>query len=197
MVLCGFLPCVLLVVGAPLDRLGANPVETITHVTGDWALRFLLGTLAVTPLRRLCGWRFLAPYRRTLGLLSFFYACLHFATYLILDLSLDPGALAEDVVERPYLSAGFAAFCLLVPLAATSTRAMLRRLGRGWKKLHRLVHAAAVCAVVHFLWLVKADLREPLVHAALLAVLLALRVGWWLRARSWGRWWAPLADAGD
>ena len=180
-VACGFLPFGVLVVGAFGDRLGANPVEAITHTTGEWALRFLVGALAVTPLRRLFSWRFLAPYRRSLGLLCFFYATLHFATYLILDLGLDAGLLVEDVLERPYVSAGFTAFVLLVPLAATSTRAMTRRLGRRWKMLHRMVYPAAVCAVVPFLWLVKADLREPLVYASVLGLLLALRVGWWLR----------------
>jgi sulfoxide reductase heme-binding subunit YedZ len=180
-VACGFLPFGILVVGAFGDRLGANPVEAITHTTGEWALRFLVATLAVTPLRRLFSWRFLAPYRRSLGLLCFFYAALHFGTYLILDLGLDPSILLEDVLERPYVSAGFTAFVLLVPLAVTSTRGMARRLGRHWKTLHRLVYLAAVCAVVHFLWLVKADLREPLVYASVLGLLLALRVGWWLR----------------
>ena len=180
-VACGFIPFGVLVVGALSDRLGANPVETITHTTGEWALRFLVGALATTPLRRLFSWRFLAPYRRSLGLLSFFYVALHFGTYLILDLGLDPSLLLEDVLERPYVSAGFTAFVLLVPLAVTSTRAMARRLGRRWKTLHRLVYPAAVCAVVHFLWLVKADLREPLVYACVLGLVLALRVGWWLR----------------
>jgi sulfoxide reductase heme-binding subunit YedZ len=179
---CGFLPFGALVVGALGDQLGANPVETITHVTGEWALRFLVGTLAVTPLRRIFSWRFLAPYRRSLGLLCFFYALLHFSTYLILDLGLDPSILLEDVLERPYVTAGFTAFVLLVPLAATSTRGMARRLGRHWKTLHRLVYLAGVCAVVHFLWLVKADLREPLVYASVVGLLLALRLGWWLRS---------------
>jgi sulfoxide reductase heme-binding subunit YedZ len=182
-VACGLLPFVALVAGALLSRLGANPVEAITHVTGEWALRFLVATLVVTPLRRLSRWRFLAPYRRTLGLLCFFYATLHFATYLILDLGLDPGILVEDVLERPYVTAGFTALVLLVPLAATSTRGMTRRLGRHWKTLHRLVYPAAICAVVHFLWLVKADLREPLVYASVLGVLLAVRLLWWARGR--------------
>lgn len=179
--------------GALSDRLGANPVETITHTTGEWALRLLLASLAVTPLRRIFAWRQLAPYRRTLGLLAFFYACLHFATYLILDLALEPAALFEDVLERPFVSAGFAAFVLLVPLAATSTRGMTRRLGRRWKPLHRLVYGAGVCAVVHFLWLVKADLREPLIYASLVGLLLALRLGWWLRGT---RRWASVAPVG-
>lgn len=193
----GFLPFVFLLVGAPLDRLGANPVETITHVTGEWALRFLVLALAVTPLRRLFRWRFLAPYRRTFGLLAFFYACLHFGTYLVLDLALDPAALVEDVLERPFVSAGFTAFVLLVPLAATSTRGMVRRLGRRWKTLHRLVYPAAVCAVLHFLWLVKADLGEPLVYGGIVALLLALRMAWRRHGARAAPATAPAAGRGE
>ena len=153
----------------------AEPVEDITHLTGDWALRLLLASLAVTPLRRIFGWRGLAPFRRTLGLLAFGYALLHFATYLALDLGFDFAALAEDVGERLYITAGFAAFLLLLPLAITSTRGWQRRLGRRWLKLHRVVYAAGALAVLHFIWLVKADLRDPLLYAALLAVLLGVR----------------------
>jgi sulfoxide reductase heme-binding subunit YedZ len=170
------LPLLGLAVGAARDSLGANPVETITHTTGDWALRLLLATLAVTPLRRVLGWPSLAPYRRTLGLLAFGYACLHFGTYLALDLGFDFASLGEDIAKRPYITVGFATFLTLVPLAATSTRAAVRRLGRRWVTLHRLVYAAGVGAVVHFLWLVKADHREPLIYAAVLAGLLAERL---------------------
>jgi sulfoxide reductase heme-binding subunit YedZ len=177
----GVLPGVGLVVGAVLGRLGANPVETVTHVTGEWTLRLLLATLAVTPLRRLFRWSWLAPYRRTLGLLAFGYACLHFATYLSLDLALDFGALAEDIAERPYITVGFSGFLLLSLLAATSTRRAMRRLGRRWVWLHRLVYVAAACGVIHFLWLVKADLREPLLYGAVLAVLLVSRLVFQLR----------------
>jgi sulfoxide reductase heme-binding subunit YedZ len=176
----GLAPLAALAVGALRGGLGANPVETVTHVTGEWTLRLLLATLAVTPLRRLLGRPGLAPWRRTLGLLAFTYASLHFSTYLALDLTFDFGALAEDVAKRPYITVGFTAFCLLVPLAATSTRAMVRRLGRRWATLHRLVYVAAILGVVHFLWLVKADRREPLVYAAVLALLLSLRAGWWV-----------------
>lgn len=153
----------------------ADPVEDITHLTGEWALRLLLACLAVTPLRRLFGWRGLAPFRRTLGLLAFGYALLHFATYVALDLGFDFATLAEDVGERLYITAGFAAFLLLLPLAITSTRGWQRRLGRRWLKLHRVVYAAGALAVLHFIWLVKADLREPLIYAALLAALLGAR----------------------
>jgi sulfoxide reductase heme-binding subunit YedZ len=185
LVATALVPLAALVVGALRGELGANPVETVTHVTGEWTLRLLLLTLAVTPLRRILGRAGLAPYRRTLGLLAFTYACLHLSTYVALDLGFDLGAVAEDVAKRPYITVGFTAFCLLVPLAATSTRAMVRRLGRRWITLHRLVYVAATLGVIHFLWLVKADLREPLIYAGVLALLLALRAWWWLdRARS-------------
>ena len=171
------LPFALLVWDALHDGLGANPVEAITHRTGDWGLRLLLVTLAVTPLRRLTGWHALARVRRMLGLFAFFYLCLHFLTYAILDSSLDPRYIAEDILERPYITIGFASFCLLLPLAATSTDAMVRRLGgRRWRALHRLVYVAAAGGVLHFLWLVKADMREPLVYGAVLLALLVLRL---------------------
>ena len=171
----GLLPVAALAAGAARGALGANPVETITHETGQWALRLLLATLAITPLRRLSGWAFLAPWRRSLGLLAFGYATLHFATFLALDLGFDLSALGEEVAERPYVTLGFGAFVLLVPLALTSTRGWQRRLGRRWLALHRVVYAAAACAVLHFAWLVKADLAEPLAYAAVLAGLLAAR----------------------
>jgi sulfoxide reductase heme-binding subunit YedZ len=174
-VAAGLLPAAALALGLATDRLGADPIETLTHETGAWALRLLLATLAVTPLRRL-GLPVVLPYRRSLGLLAFFYASLHLATYAGLDLALDFANLFEDVAERPYVTAGFTAFCLLVPLAVTSTRGWMRRLGRRWTRLHRLVYVAAVLAVVHFLWGVKADVREPLVYAGILALLLAARI---------------------
>jgi sulfoxide reductase heme-binding subunit YedZ len=176
----GLLPLAGLAAGAARGALGANPVETITHETGQWALRLLLLTLAVTPLRRLAGWTFLAPWRRSLGLLAFLYATLHFATFLALDLRFDLSALGEEVAERPYVTLGFTAFALLAPLAVTSTRGWQRRLGRRWVALHRLVYLAAGCVVLHFVWLVKADLTEPLTYGALLAALLATR---WRRRR--------------
>jgi methionine sulfoxide reductase heme-binding subunit len=195
LVALGLAPLGALALGALRGDLGANPVETVTHVTGEWTLRLLLATLAVTPLRRILGRPGLAPYRRTLGLLAFGYACLHFATYVALDLTFDFGAVAEDVAKRPYITVGFTAFCLLIPLAATSTRAMARRLGRRWVTLHRLVYVAAVLGIVHFLWLVKADLRPPLVHAAVLAVLLGLRL-WWRIERARAERGAGFARAG-
>lgn len=164
------------------DGLGAEPIEVITHVTGEWALRLLLLTLAVTPLRIAFSLRWIAPFRRTLGLLAFGYATLHMLTWLALDQTFDWAFILEDVVERPYIMAGLAAFLCMVPLAATSTRGMVRRLGRSWLTLHRLAYVAAVAAVIHYLWLVKADLAPPLVHAAVLALLLGWRV-WDARRR--------------
>jgi len=178
-------PAAVLAWRAATDGLGANPIEELTHETGDTALRLLLASLAVTPLRRAFGWSALAPYRRTLGLLAFGYACLHVVTYVALDWFFDWQAILDDVVERPYVTAGFAAFCALLPLAATSTRASIRRLGaRRWGSLHRLAYFAGIAAVIHFVWLVKADLREPLAYAAVLSGLFAARA------------WAKLASPG-
>ena len=173
----GLVPLAWLCERALRGDLVANPIEEITHVTGRTALRLLLATLAVTPARRWLGLSWLAPLRRTLGLLTFLYASLHFLTYAVLDQSLDWPSIVDDVKKRPSVTAGFTAFVCLVPLAATSTRGMVRRLGRRWKTLHRLVFFAAAAAVVHHLWLVKGeDLREPLVHASLLLLLLAARL---------------------
>ena len=170
-------PFTALVVAGFMDRLGANPVETITHTTGEWTLRLLLVTLAITPLRHLTGWVWLTRLRRMLGLFAFFYLMLHFTTYAVLDASLDLAYVVEDVADRLYITAGFAAFVMLVPLAATSTNAMVRRLGPlRWRKLHRVVYAAAICGALHFLWLVKADLREPLIYTGILIILLAARL---------------------
>ena len=170
-------PFTALVVAGFTGGLGANPVEAITHTTGEWTLRLLLATLAITPLRHLTGRVWLTRLRRMLGLFAFFYLMLHFATYALLDASLDLAYIVEDVADHLYITAGFTAFLMLVPLAATSTNAMVRRLGPlWWRRLHRLVYAAGICGVVHYLWLVKADLREPLVYAGILTVLLAARL---------------------
>jgi sulfoxide reductase heme-binding subunit YedZ len=158
------------------DGLGAEPIEVVTHTTGEWALRLLLLTLAVTPARHAFGWHGLAPFRRTLGLLAFGYACLHFATWLALEHFFAWADIWEDVAERRYVTVGFAAFLCMVPLAATSTRRAIRRLGRRWIVLHRLVYAAALGGVVHYAWLVKADLLGPALHALVLAGLLGWRV---------------------
>jgi sulfoxide reductase heme-binding subunit YedZ len=175
-VLLGLTPLAALGLAALGDRLGANPIETITHTTGDWALRWLLVCLAVTPARRWLGWSWVAPLRRTFGLLAFTFATLHLSTWAVLDWFFDLEAMLEDFVERRYITAGLAAYLLLIPLAVTSTRGMIRRLGRRWVSLHRLVYAAAALAVLHFLWLVKADLLSPLLHAGVLAALFALRL---------------------
>jgi sulfoxide reductase heme-binding subunit YedZ len=170
------LPACALALRAARGTLGANPIEELTHETGEWALRFLLLSLAVTPARRLLGLAALAPYRRSFGLVAFGYACLHVSVYLVLDWFFDWAAIWRDVAERPYVTAGFTAFVCLLPLAATSTRGAIRRLGgRRWQRLHRLVYVAAAAAVVHFLWIVKADTREPLVYGGVLAALLAAR----------------------
>lgn len=164
--------------------LGANPVEALERDTGIWALRFLILTLAVTPLRRL-GWRKLAPYRRTFGLTAFAYAALHFSTFVGLDLGFDFAAVAEDIEKRPYIAVGFSAFLILLALALTSTRAAMKRLGRRWTLLHRGIYLAAVLVIVHFTWLVKADFREPIIYGSCVAGLLAARV--WPRRRTAAR----------
>ncbi len=157
-------------------RLGANPVEALLHLAGDWALVFLLLGLSVTPLRRYAGWSRLLKVRRLLGLFAFFYASLHFMVYLVLDQGLAWSFILEDVAERPFITVGFGAFLLLAPLALTSTRGWIRRLGRKWQALHRLVYPAAVLAVVHFYWKVKADTFWPLVAGGILALLLLVRL---------------------
>jgi methionine sulfoxide reductase heme-binding subunit len=162
--------------------LGANPIATLLHTCGKWALNFLLLTLCVTPLRILTGRAEWLRLRRMLGLFAFAYALLHFLTYLMLDLSLDTRAVIADIMKRPYITIGFTALVLLVPLAATSTAAMMRRLGRRWQKLHRLVYVVAVLGVWHYYWGVKADVRLPLIYAAVLGLLFALRV-WRARSR--------------
>jgi sulfoxide reductase heme-binding subunit YedZ len=161
--------------------LGANPIEFITHATGDWTLIFLLSTLAITPLRQLIRQPWLIRYRRMLGLFAFFYATLHFLTYIWLDKFFDLHEMLADVAKRKFITAGFTGFVLLIPLALTSTRGWIRRLGgKRWQALHRLIYASAIAGVIHYLWLVKADLHKPLEYAFVLGVLLAYRVVAWL-----------------
>lgn len=177
-------PMALLVRDAIANRLGADPVAALTHATGDWALRLLLLALAITPLRRLSRWSWPIRYRRMLGLHAFAYACAHFAIYLVLDLGGYWTQIFDDIAKRPFITVGFLAWLCLLPLAATSTRAAMRRLGPRWGRLHRLVYAIAILAVLHFLWLVKADLREPLIYAGILVALLAARLpGVWAGKR--------------
>lgn len=175
------LPLAAMLRGIWLDDLGADPVAALTHATGDWALRLLLLGLALTPLRRLTGQAWPIRFRRLVGLYAFFYACLHLAVFLVLDLGGYWTQVFEDIVKRPYITVGFAAWLLLVPLALTSTKGWMKRLGRRWAQLHRAVYAVGVLAVLHFLWLVKSDLREPLVYAGILALLLGMRLWWRLR----------------
>ncbi|MFO1197208.1 MAG: protein-methionine-sulfoxide reductase heme-binding subunit MsrQ [Burkholderiaceae bacterium] len=186
-------PAVFVACGIPFARLvalgaggglGANPVEFVTRSTGTWTLVLLCVTLALTPARRMTGWNALARVRRMVGLYAFFYACLHFATYVWLDQWFDAGAMLRDVVKRPFITAGFTAFVLLLPLAATSTHAMMRRLGRRWGELHRLVYAVAILGVLHFAWhkAGKNLLAEPMIYAAVVGALLAWRVWWHWRA---------------
>lgn len=165
------------------DALGADPVAEIEHRLGLWALRLLMCALAVTPLRQLSGQAGLLRFRRMLGLYAFAYVCLHFAAYLVLDLRGYWTQVFEDIAKRPYITVGFAAWLLLLPLAITSTRGWMRRLGRNWGRLHKLVYAIGVLAVLHFWWQVKSDIREPLLYAAILAALLGWRAWRWLLAQ--------------
>ena len=170
------IPLALLGLDAYTDNLGANPIEVITRSTGTWTLVFLLITLSVTPLRKISGWQWMIKFRRMLGLYAFFYASLHFTTYIWLDQFFDLAEILKDIIKRPFITVGFLSLMLLLLLALTSTSGMIRRLGKRWQQLHRLVYLAAFGGVVHYLWLVKADLRQPLVYGAILALLLAYRV---------------------
>jgi sulfoxide reductase heme-binding subunit YedZ len=176
------LPLVRLAVLGFSDGLGANPIESITHSTGTWTLVGLLVTLSVTPLRQLTGRAGLVRYRRMLGLFAFFYAALHALTYVWLDQFFELAAIGKDIVKRPFITAGFAAFVLLVPLAASSTETMMRRLGRRWKPLHRLIYPIALLGVIHYVWLVKKDMSQPLIFGVVLVLLLVLRLPWGLSA---------------
>jgi sulfoxide reductase heme-binding subunit YedZ len=157
--------------------LGANPIEATTRTLGDWALRFLLVTLAITPLRRLFGWPAVMRLRRMLGLFTFFYVILHLMSYVVLDQFFDWAAIGADIVKRKYITVGMATLLLLLPLAITSTKGWIKRLGgAAWQRLHRLVYGAAILALIHYFWMVKADLRQPVLYAAILALLLGWRV---------------------
>ena len=177
--------------------LGANPIEKITHATGDWTLRFLLITLSITPLRKLLGVPALIKFRRMFGLFAFFYACLHFTTYIWLDKFFNLHEMWLDIAKRKFITVGFTAFALLIPLALTSTAAWIRRLGgKRWQALHRLIYASAIAGVIHYLWLVKRDIRKPLIYGAILAVLLLYRVVVWMALEiKKGRVALPRAEA--
>ncbi len=173
--------------GAYTQNLGANPIEKITHTTGDWTLSLLLVTLSVTPLRKLLGVPALIKFRRMLGLFAFFYACLHFTTYIWLDKFFNFHEMLVDVAKRKFITVGFTAFVLLIPLALTSTKGWIRRLGgKRWQALHRLIYVSAIAGVIHYLWLVKADIRKPLEYGAVLALLLGYRVVLRIRPRKRG-----------
>jgi sulfoxide reductase heme-binding subunit YedZ len=173
----GSIPLLWLAADAFGDRLGANPIEEITHRTGDWTIRFLLATLAVSPLRRFTGWNWLIKFRRTIGLIAFSYASVHFLTYIGLDQGFALSYVGDDIAKRPYITVGFIAFTLLIPLAVTSTQGWVRRLGgKRWNALHRLIYIAAALGVLHYLWLVKGDQLTPVYYAAILVALLVLRI---------------------
>ena len=161
-------------------ELSADPVKDATLFTGEWTLRFLLITLCITPLRRLLGWIWLIKLRRMLGLYAFFYACLHFMVWFWLDRELQFADVFEDIVKRPYITVGFSAFVMLIPLAITSNKYSIRRLKKRWQKLHKLVYLIGGLGVLHFLWLVKSDVLEPVIYGVLLIILLAVRA-WWER----------------
>jgi len=169
------LPFTYLVYGALTDGLGVNPVETLTHETGEWGLRFLLITLAISPLRRLFGIAWLTKLRRMLGLFAFFYASMHFLTYIWLDQFFDFAEILRDIPKRPFITIGFVAFILLIPLAITSTKKMQQRLKRNWKRLHQLVYVIPMLVVVHFIWSLKADYSEPFFYTLIFLVLMAER----------------------
>ena len=187
-----FKPIVFLAALIPLGRLvwlglhaglGANPIEFITHSTGDWTLIFLLVTLAITPLRKITRQYWLIRYRRMLGLFAFFYGCLHLMTYVWLDKFFDVHAMLHDIAKRKFITAGMTAFTLMIPLALTSTKWSIRKLGKRWQVLHRLIYFSAAAGVIHYIWLVKADLKKPLEYAFVLGLLLLYRVVVWVIAK--------------
>ena len=176
--LVALVPLALLVRAFLTDTLGVNPAETIQLETGRWALKFLLITLAVTPVRRVTRWNIVIQYRRMLGLFAFFYATLHVTSYVAFDLGFAFGAMVGDVLKRPFIALGFTAYLLLVTLAVTSTKGWIRRLGKKWTLLHRLVYAAAICAVIHFAWKMKVFTGDPVFYAVVLTILLGFRLAW-------------------
>lgn len=171
------LPVLLMLWDAVQQQLGANPVETLLHRSGDWSIRLLLLTLAISPLRKMTGRGWLLRFRRMLGLYAFFYTLLHFTIYLWLDRGLSWMEIRVDILERPYITLGFVAFLILLALAVTSTKSMMRRLGKHWAALHQWVYAAGLFGVIHYLWLVKADYREPGFYAVIFLILMMFRAG--------------------
>jgi methionine sulfoxide reductase heme-binding subunit len=176
------LPAVYLVYLGFTNGLGVNPAETLQLETGTWALRFLVATLCITPLRRLTGWNRAVQYRRMLGLFAFFYAFAHFLTYLVLDQYFAIGAMMADVAKRPFITMGFMAFVLMIPLAVTSTKGWIRRLGKRWQSIHRLIYVSAITACVHYAWKVKLVAGPPVYYGLAVALLLGFRLWWQLRS---------------
>ena len=174
--LLALLPLARLVYGALTNNLGVNPVEFMTRFTGDWAMHFLLITLAITPLRKLTGWTWLIKFRRMMGLYVFFYACLHFLTYIWFDQFFNVGEIIQDIIKRPFITIGFISLMLLIPLAVTSNQAMMRRLKHNWQKLHRLVYPISLLVMLHYFMMIKADYKEALIYLAILLILLAYRL---------------------
>ncbi|MGI8546957.1 MAG: sulfite oxidase heme-binding subunit YedZ [Gemmatimonadaceae bacterium] len=175
--IAALIPLLHLAYGLYADTLGANPVEAVEHGTGKWTLRFLIFTLMITPLRRMLGWNELIKYRRMIGLFAFFYATVHLSIYFSLDVGFSVSDVVHDVIKHPYITMGMLAWLSLLPLAITSTRGWVRRLGgKRWARLHRLVYLAAIAGSIHFLWAVKKDISEPLVYIAIFAVLLGYRI---------------------
>jgi len=184
-------PTAWMIAGFFLGWLGVNPIEKLTHVTGMSTLVILLATLAVTPVRRLTGWNPVIQVRRPLGLFAFYYAVLHFSIWMGLDLGLRLEWVWDDIQKRPYITVGFTAFLLLIPLALTSTKGWIRRLGKRWTRLHTLAYVSTALGVVHYYWLVKSDVRIPLLLAAVYLVLMSVRVPGWVRRRAARRTGGP------
>src|SRR5580693_4438597 len=179
--LAALIPLTRLVWKALHDALGANPIEVITHSTGDWTLILILATLSITPLRRISRQYWLVGVRRMVGLFAFFYGTLHFLTYIWLDKFFDWHEMVKDIAKRPFITVGFSAFVLMIPLALTSTAWSIRRLGgKNWQRLHRLIYLTAILGVIHYYWLVKADHRKPIEYAIALTILLLYRVTFWI-----------------
>lgn len=176
------IPAALLVRAGLTGTLGVNPAETLQLETGVWALRFLLLTLVITPVRRITGWNRIIQYRRMLGLFAFFYASCHFLTYLVLDQFFAVDSILKDIVKRPFITFGVLAYALMIPLALTSTKGWIRRLGKRWQLLHRLIYVSAIAGAVHYLWKVKLAAGPPVYYAIGVGILLSFRVAWQLRS---------------
>jgi methionine sulfoxide reductase heme-binding subunit len=180
----GMLPLARMLIGLPLGWLGVNPIEFVTRSTGTWTMVSLVITLSITPLRKVTGWVWLVRLRRSAGLITFFYATLHFITYVWLDRFFDVNDIIKDIIKRPFITVGFAAFLLLVPLAITSNNALIKKMSaQNWQRLHTLVYVIAVLAVAHFIWLARRNPIEPYIYAAIFALLLAERIYWKFKAK--------------